>query len=223
MPADPELIWVDLDQLAPNPWNPNVMDDEMFGKAVESIHRFGFVDPITVRGAFGRFEIIDGEHRWKAAKVHSGGCRREKGKYVEHVGMEQVPIINLGPLDDAIAQQLTIVLNETRGVPEPKKLGELLVTLLISEPLPKLAELLPLDEDRIIELAELPKVNWDDPTPKVTGSPRSEKWVERVFRLPLAIAERFDEAIEHAKEYGGAPGATEAEAIRRIAEDYLNQ
>lgn len=216
--VEPTFLWVDIDLIVPNPWNPNAMDDDMFVKAIESIHQFGFVDPVTCREVGDLFQIIDGEHRHRAAADHSAACRKVKDKYVEHVGMRQLPITNLGAVSDPVAQKLTIVLNETRGEAEPKRLGELLTTLLISEPLPKLVELLPLDEDRIIELAELPKVNWEDLTPKAKGpAKREERWVERVFRLPVKAAEALDRALNEAKAAGAG---SDWEALQRIAEEY---
>src|SRR6478752_5191608 len=96
---DPEFSWVDIDLIEPNPWNPNVMDPDMYGKAIESIHEFGFVDPVTVRRIVGsssfnvakaskgeeawldvvRYQIIDGEHRWKAGKDHGACVKAPKG------------------------------------------------------------------------------------------------------------------------------------------------
>jgi ParB/RepB/Spo0J family partition protein len=63
------IIQLPLDWLTPNPWNPNQMDDEQYGKALNSIREFGFVDPVTVRELGNdTYQIIDGEHRWRAAQ-----------------------------------------------------------------------------------------------------------------------------------------------------------
>jgi hypothetical protein len=211
--VEPAFQWVDIDLLRVNSYNANRMSDEMFDKAIESIHRFGFVDPITVREAVLGFEIIDGEHRWLAAKDHSGACSGN-----EHVGLRQIPITNLGKISDHIARQLTIVLNETRGESEPKKLGLILIDLLAAEPMAELTTLLPFSQGRIEELAELPKVNWDDPTPKPHGSGK-ERWVERVYRIPADAVETFDEAMEAAK---AETGGSDWQALVALAERYLD-
>jgi ParB-like nuclease domain len=212
MPAEPTFDWVDIDLLIPNPWNPNAMDTEMFSKAIESIHRFGFVDPVTVRevGLDG-YQIIDGEHRVRAAKEHSGACTK-----TTHVGMTQLPITNLGMIDDHAAKQLTIVLNETRGEPEAKKLGVVLTSLLAAEPLPELLQLLPFSQARFEELAELPKVDWDDLEPKVVG-PAKERWVERVYRIKADEVSKLDDAIKQAKVDGAE---SDGDALLAIAENY---
>jgi hypothetical protein len=216
--SEPVFSWVDLDLLDKNTWNPNVMGDEMFSKAVESIHRFGFVDPVTVRELGGRFEIVDGEHRWRAAMGHSGSCIKVKGRYVEHIGLRQIAIASLGTIDDASARQLTIVLNETRGEYDPRKMGEVLTSLVAGESMPALLELLPFTPDRFAELAELPRVNWNDLSPRVAAPVRDKKWVERVYRLPTDVATKLDEAITRARTDGGA---ADWRCLQTIAEHFL--
>lgn len=105
---------VGVNELKPNPWNPNAMTKEVMDAEKKSIQTFGFVDPITVRELKGHYEIIDGEHRFKAAR---------------ELKVERVPVINLGTITDAKAKQLTIVLNETRGKAKPKELAELIAEL----------------------------------------------------------------------------------------------
>ena len=119
-----------------------------------------------------------------------------------------------------MAQQLTIVLNETRGEAEPKKLGSLLNTLLIAQPMPKLLEVLPFTQAKFEELAELPKVDWNSVLAKPKGGKASdeERWVERVYRVPVSTAEAIDEAIREAKA-GGA--GSDWEALKRIAEEFV--
>lgn len=220
--ADLTFSYVDIDLLKPNPWNPNAMNDEMFGKAIESIHRFGFVDPVTVRevGMYD-YQIIDGEHRWRGAREHSGSCVFEtvKGKavYTEHIGLRQIPIANLGLLEDPIAKQLTIVLNETRGEYDPKKMGSVLTSLLAGETMPALLEVLPFTPVQFAELAELPTVDWGLSAPK-RKAPSDEKWVERVYRLPTDAATKLDEAIAAARSGGEA----DWRCLQTIAERFLS-
>jgi len=67
-----EAIWVNVKKCHPNNFNPNVMNPEKFDALCDFLktHSAEELDPIWVRhdGASG-FEIIDGEHRWKAAKT----------------------------------------------------------------------------------------------------------------------------------------------------------
>jgi ParB-like chromosome segregation protein Spo0J len=220
----PVFSWIDIDLIEPNPWNPNVMDSSMYAAAIESIHEFGFVDPITVRRLPGdKIQIIDGEHRLRAARDHGSCIRAPKGGgWERHAGLHQLPVTDLGSVPDEDAKQLTIVLNETRGSYDPKRMGKLLVDLVAIKPLPELATVLPFDRVRIEELAELPTVDWQNPSfkPKSGRAGPADKWVERVYRLPEDAANALDKAIQRCRE---DEGMTDAQAIQSIAEHFLRE
>jgi hypothetical protein len=191
-----------VEDLTPNSWNPNRMDEFMYQKELASMRAFGFVDPITVRQLTdGLFEILDGEHRWRAA---------------QELGMKMVPAWNLGVVPDGIAKQLTIVLNETRGRADEQKLSALLADLLTSESSADLMENLPFDPERFNALTG-GKFDWqelEDPT-----SDESEaQWVERIYRMPIDAARVLDQALERIK---GGEGMSDAQALEALAADYL--
>jgi ParB-like chromosome segregation protein Spo0J len=179
--------WVHPDALTPNPWNPNRMDDFMFRKEIESIKAFGFVVPIVVRSVPSGLEIIDGEHRWRAA---------------QQLKLERIPIWDLGRISDVDAKQLTIVLNETRGQPDKDKLAALIRDLQISEPTHALMTVLPFTEQAFAELAALPQFDWQqlEHMSSAPGSPAERsQWIERVYRLPKDVAEVLDQALARVK------------------------
>ena len=167
------------------------------------------------------YELIDGEHRWKAAEDH-GNCVRAKkgGGWERHRGLAKLPVTNLGVVTDDVAQQLTIVLNETRGTYDPKKMGELLVDLVAVKPMAELIAVLPFDKPKFEELAALPSIDWGAITPRRTPAPKGqgERWVERVYRLPAKAAETLDQAIRRVHE---DDGSSDAEALATIAEHFL--
>lgn len=106
-----------IDKLDPNPWNPNRMDSVRFKKLVAYLEREGFVVPIVVRpGKRGRYQIIDGEHRYRAAK---------------ELGLPAVPC-EVVDLDDRRAKILTINLNRLRGEHAPAPTAALLHDLSMS-------------------------------------------------------------------------------------------
>lgn len=115
---------VPVGSIEKNPWNYRGMSDAMFEKEVSSFLAFGYINAILVRriaGAPGRFQIIDGEHRWKAAQD-------------ERVGMTAIDVVELAqpdgsPLDDRTAKKLTIVLNETHGDVRYDDLSKLIAEL----------------------------------------------------------------------------------------------
>lgn len=142
-----------------NPWNPNRMNEETFQKEILSIKTHGFIDPIKVRenpsgeefededGNTYWFQIVDGEHRWRAST---------------HLGLKEIPAINLGPISDEQAKKLTIIANELRGAPEPVLLAALLKDLSESVSIENLSAELPftqLEIDSLIKSTQ--EFNWD--------------------------------------------------------------
>ena len=56
------------DLLEPNPWNPNRMTGAIRRKLVLNLKRDGFVAPLLVRKLGDRYQIVNGEHRWRIAQ-----------------------------------------------------------------------------------------------------------------------------------------------------------
>ncbi len=204
-------------EVQPNPWNPNRMDAEMFSKAIASVHKFGFVDPVTCRRNDGQLEIVDGEHRWRIAKAHSGDCVPDDNI---HLPLLSIPVFDLGEVSDEVAQQLTIVLNETRGQPDKEKLTKLVTSLRERiDDERSLREVMPFAPDRFDSLAGI-RARFDSATNAIKAKASTkESQVERVWRLPRIIAEALDDAIAKAKADGAV---SDAEALRVIAEHFID-
>ncbi len=65
-----EIKQIPVDSIQPNKINPNRMPDKTFRKLQMSIQKFGMMMPIIVRNLGNeKYEIIDGEWRWKCHKV----------------------------------------------------------------------------------------------------------------------------------------------------------
>ena len=127
-----------IDSLRANPWNYNVQTEDEFAKLLASMRRHGFGAPIVVRTlAKGVREIINGEHRWRAAR---------------ELGHRTVPVFDLGKLDDAAAKQLCIVLNELNGVPDEVRLADLLRDLAKQSSVAELAVVMPYSERELEHL-----------------------------------------------------------------------
>lgn len=204
LPGETRLVRVD--QLEPNPWNPNEQDDETFLKEKASIRRFGFVVPIIARAhpdKKGTWQIIDGEHRWKAAI---------------DLGMERAPIYDIGPVGDHEAMQLTVVLNELRGKPAEKKLAEVLKSLLSRETVDSLTEVMPFSKDDIGRIVQLPEFDWDGFREKTKQS-SEQRHVERIFRLSPEAARVLDEALAKAKD--GDARVSDTQALEAIAAHFV--
>jgi hypothetical protein len=194
---------VPIGTLHPNPWNPNRMDERTYQAERESIRLYGFIDPCTVRPhptLDGEWEIIDGEHRWKAAQDE---------------GRTDIDIIPLA-LDDAEARKLTVIFNETRGEADVALLGKLLSELQESMDDDALGLALPYTTAELEHLLEIGKHGWDDfgdgsgldqlPLPDV----RNPNALAVVLDFDSSQRERFDAAMGRLAEARGYLTAEQA-------------
>lgn len=61
-----KIEYVPIDSVKPNSYNPNRQDDREFELLKQSMREDGFTAPIVVQA--DTKEIVDGEHRWRAAR-----------------------------------------------------------------------------------------------------------------------------------------------------------
>lgn len=142
---------VDINTLAPNAWNPNKQNDAIFDAAKESIKKYGFIQPILVREKDQGYEIIDGEHRWRAAK---------------ELGSTRITIENIGQLPEQDAKALTILMNAIKGEDDAIKRGVLFKEF--TDQYPELLDLMPFTDDEIehdIQLIDFDPNDYDDDRP----------------------------------------------------------
>ncbi len=59
-----------VDEITPNPYQPRKQfNEDSLKRLADSIKKHGVLQPIVVRERDGRFEIVAGERRWRAAKL----------------------------------------------------------------------------------------------------------------------------------------------------------
>ena len=64
------IIYLPADEIVPNPVQPRKrFDDEGLAELSESIRSYGILNPLTVRWRSGRYELVAGERRLRAAKM----------------------------------------------------------------------------------------------------------------------------------------------------------
>ena len=64
------ILYLSTDELQPNPVQPRRnFDDEGLAELSESIKSYGILNPLTVRLRGGRYELVAGERRLRAAKM----------------------------------------------------------------------------------------------------------------------------------------------------------
>lgn len=63
------MVKIGIDEIVSNPYQPRtVFDENSIAELAKTIHTHGIIQPIVVRRKQGRFELIAGERRWRAAK-----------------------------------------------------------------------------------------------------------------------------------------------------------
>lgn len=105
-----ELVLMSPDDITKNDWNPNVMEEERIKLLETNIKRVGFLVPVVVRKEGKTYQIVDGEHRWKAA---------------QNIGLKEIPVV-VATVDEWEAKLQTINLNNIKGELDQFKLAKLL-------------------------------------------------------------------------------------------------
>jgi ParB family transcriptional regulator, chromosome partitioning protein len=111
-----ELQEVDIDLIDPNPDQPRLrFNEDKLNELAQSIRANGLVQPLLLRrGANGRYQIVAGERRWRAAeraglgKVHAVVRNIPDSKLLELALIENIQREELNPIEEASAYQRLI-------------------------------------------------------------------------------------------------------------------
>ncbi len=112
-----EVVLSPIDSVTPNGWNPNVVPVHKQRSIEKGFRKEGWLvsQSLLVWGkdeaGVDRRLIIDGEHRWKAAKA---------------VGLKEGPMVFLDGITEIEARGLTLKLDQMRGSWDPSGVAELL-------------------------------------------------------------------------------------------------
>ena len=64
------VVWLPAEDIAPNPVQPRkLFDESALEELSQSIRSYGILNPLTVRCRGGRYELVAGERRLRAAKM----------------------------------------------------------------------------------------------------------------------------------------------------------
>src|ERR1700730_13731855 len=97
MSAGPQQI--DIDLIDPSPYQPRTrLREEALEELARSIRTSGIIQPLVVRPIAGRFQLIAGERRWRAA---------------QRAGLTKVSAI-VRQVSDELALEMTLVENIQR-------------------------------------------------------------------------------------------------------------
>lgn len=178
---------VDIDQVDPNPWNPNVMDPDSEKKLDASIKRLGVFKPIIVREWEGRLEVIGGQHRWESAR---------------RLGMGEIPVVNLGAIPNELAKEIGLADNGRWGHDDPTLLAEVFRELDTDD----LTTFLPITDQEIeavwtsssVDLSDLDLDDDDDLLDDEEIETKKSAPTHQImrFKVPLADAEAISALVK---------------------------
>lgn len=106
-----EVVYVPIDSVKPNAYNPNRQDPETMELLKRSIREDGFTQPIIAQSASR--QIVDGEHRWRAARDE---------------GMTEIPVVFVDMSDEQM-RVATLRHNRARGSEDVELSAEVLKDL----------------------------------------------------------------------------------------------
>lgn len=103
-------VMLNLDEVVPNINQPRkLFEEDKLAQLAESIEQKGILQPILVRESNGKYEIVAGERRFRAA---------------ERIGLEQVPAMIVGDLSDSEALEVSLIENLQRDDLNPMELAQ---------------------------------------------------------------------------------------------------
>ena len=178
-----DIKTIPIEDVYPNPWNPNIQTTRVEEATIESIATFGMLDPLTVRPhpeEVGKYQIIDGAHR-------QASCLK--------LDYKEIPVNIVHGLSDGEAKKLTIIANETRGYAEKIPLAQLLAELK-PEFDTDLITGLPYYPDELEDMINLAGVDWEDFNTDYTPEDLTETSTEFSIIHPQEGAETLETSLK---------------------------
>jgi ParB-like chromosome segregation protein Spo0J len=197
------VVEIGVDNLTPNPWNPNRMSEAMRAKLKAYLQREGFVEPLVVRPLGDGYQILGGFHRWEIAK---------------ELSYRAVPCVVVD-LDDQRAKILSVNLNEMKGQSLPTLLANLVHDLSKELVLEDLEKQVPYSIEELKDSLDLLKIPDGLDEFLRAESERQARERPQILTFVVEDAGVVEEAIESAKHRHGI--GTRGKALVAIARVYL--
>lgn len=198
-----EVELLDPASLVAAPWNPNRVSPEDAAKLDASIARHGLFKPVIIRTLDdGTRQILGGHYRVESAL---------------RLGLDAIPVVNLGQLSDDKAKEITVIDNGRYGQDDTLVLGELLDSLGDSE---TLSYFLPFDKAELEAITTSCKIDLDtlgleEPDAEPVERAAKAAKTHQVMRFKVSvedekqITETF-KAIMQAQDFTGSDQLTNA-------------
>ncbi|MCF8565704.1 nucleoid occlusion protein [Alicyclobacillus tolerans] len=125
------VVQIGVDEIVSNPFQPRtVFDEDSIAELAKTIHTHGIIQPIVVRRKQGRFELIAGERRWRAARSlgwdtipaivrEMNDAQTASAALIENLQRE-----GLTPIEEAVAYQQLLELHGLTQESLAQRLGK---------------------------------------------------------------------------------------------------
>lgn len=189
---------VSIDKITPNTWNPKPVDPPEMEYIKKSLQQNGYATPILVRKKGKDYEIIDGQHRFLAAK---------------ELGYKELYIYDAGEVSNEEAKAMTIWM-QTQVAFSEEELAPLVMELS------DLKIELPYSELEIEGFKNLATFNFDEAYKEQSPIKTESNDLEQLtIKLTSEQFEIVNSSIEKVKtKYG----VSEGEALKMICEESAN-
>jgi hypothetical protein len=127
--------WVPIGSVRENGWNPNVLPSRKFAHLRRELVRVGFASPILVSRDG---TIINGEHRWRAAREE---------------GFSEVPVVRID-VDEETARTISLNLNSIHGEADRARLALMLAGMEIDMPKDELLDALDMTDREMVMILD---------------------------------------------------------------------
>lgn len=146
--SKPKYKIIAIDDIRPNGWNPNEQSKLMYEKTKLSIYNHGSIEPVLARPiADGKYEIIDGYHRYLAMR---------------ELGYTTIGVMIRDDIHEEMAKAMTITSNRVKGEPNKLKLSKNLNDVAVEVGFDQLLEEAPYDKKELKALLKLTSNLWDE-------------------------------------------------------------
>ena len=134
---------IKVEELIPDVLNPNEMSKKEFRALKSEIKKRGFLVPIVMREDKSKKVLIDGEHRWLAAK---------------ELKFKTVPCINLKDISESEARVVLVNLNRIKGKINPVGFAHLIEAVKTEDIIKNLPSAFHMDEKELKDLEFLKSI-----------------------------------------------------------------
>jgi len=172
---------VGINDIHPRELNANAMEEDKFDFLVKYMGKAGYVQPIIVVEGESGYTIVDGEHRWRAAK---------------EAGADELDVVVVD-LDLREQDIMSINMNMIKGELMPDKFGAILRNIVDGEDSAAAYELSQLIAMEQSEIEAYLRITEDIEEVDYSHEGFTPQYITYKFKVPVDDQSYFEECFDH--------------------------